>query len=56
MANFIVIGVLLVAVGLAVTYIIKEKKSGKKCIGRPSGGACCNKKDGHSCSCHKMEK
>ena len=52
MADFIVIGVLLLAVGLAVAYIVKEKKSGRKCIGCPSGG-CCNKKKGHSCGCQK---
>ena len=51
MADLIVIGVLLLAVGLAVTYIVKAKKSGRKCIGCPSGGACCNKKQGHSCGC-----
>ena len=36
---FIVIIVLLL-VGGAVSYIIKEKKRGAKCIGCPSGGCC----------------
>ena len=42
----IIIGVVLVViVGLAVFYIIKEKKKGKRCIGCPDGGCdYCNKK------------
>ena len=53
MVNFIVIGVLILAVCMAVAYIIKAKKSGTKCIGCPSGG-CCSKKGGN-CTCHTTE-
>ena len=40
MENIIIIAVLLLIVGGAAAYVIKAKKSGKKCIGCPSGGAC----------------
>ena len=36
MANLLVAGILLLAVGVAVAYIVKAKKSGTKCIGCPS--------------------
>ena len=59
MANLLVAGILLLAVGAALAYIVKVKKSGTKCIGCPSGG-CCSGKDGcHTeCSCgyHDTEK
>ena len=44
MANIIVGGIIVLAVGAAVAYIVKAKKSGTKCIGCPSGGSCphCN--------------
>ena len=48
--TFIAIGVIALIVGLAVWYIIKAKKSGKKCIGCPDG--CCSKSaDGSPCGC-----
>ena len=40
--DFIVIGIIVLIIGSALAYIIKAKKSGKKCIGCPD-----------SCSCHK---
>ncbi len=43
MANVIVAVVLLMIVGLAIRYIIKEKKKGAVCIGCPHAG-CCSKK------------
>ena len=36
--TWIAIGVIVLIVGLAVCYVIKAKKSGKKCIGCPEGG------------------
>lgn len=53
MANIIVVGIVLVIVGAAVTYIVKAKKEGVKCIGCPAGCNC--SEEGHSCSscgCH----
>ena len=38
LSNIILVAVILGIVGLAVLYIIKAKKSGKKCIGCPDSG------------------
>ena len=38
--DFIIIAVITLIVGGAVAYIIKAKKSGKKCIGCPDSDAC----------------
>lgn len=40
MQNYIVIGILIIMVGLAVRYIYKEKKRGSGCSGCPSAGGC----------------
>ncbi len=50
MDDFIIIAVLAVIVSLAAIYIIRAKKSGKKCIGCPSGG-CSSKEGGCSGNC-----
>ncbi len=47
-STVIAVAVILLIVGLAVWYVIKAKKSGKKCIGCPDG--CCSKSEG-GCSC-----
>ena len=49
MTDVIVIAVLLIIVGLAAGYVIKAKKSGRKCIGCPEGS--CSKSGGCSCCC-----
>ena len=36
--TWIAIGVIALIVGLAVIYVVKAKKGGKKCIGCPEGG------------------
>lgn len=46
MDTFIAVIVLLLLVGLAVLYIIRAKKSGKRCIGCPDSGQCTG-----SCGC-----
>lgn len=52
MADFIVMAILMVCVGAAVIYIIKEKKKGTKCIGCPAAGTCSRKHSGDTgCSC-----
>ena len=48
MADIIIVAILLVVVGAAIAYIVKEKKRGVKCIGCPSAGTCHKK----SCGCH----
>ena len=52
MTDIIVIAVVVVILGAAVGYIIKAKKSGKKCIGCPGGGYCGGKCDS-GCRDHK---
>ena len=58
MTDYIVIAVLVIVIGSAIFYIIREKKRGTKCIGCPSGGKCgsCNScggscGNGGSCDC-----
>ncbi|MBQ4333106.1 MAG: FeoB-associated Cys-rich membrane protein [Clostridia bacterium] len=48
--DYIIVAVLLLVVGVAVWYVVKSKKSGKKCIGCPDG-CCPNRGDGSSCTC-----
>ena len=43
MTDFVIVLVLLVIIGGASLYIYKEKKKGKKCIGCPYSGSCCDK-------------
>ena len=40
MENIIVVLLIFLIVGGASAYVIKAKKSGKKCIGCPDGGSC----------------
>ncbi len=49
MDNIIVIVILLVIVGGATGYIVKEKRKGTKCIGCPHGKSC-DSKNKNSCS------
>ena len=51
MADFITIIIVAIILVSAVSYIIREKKKGVKCIGCPSAGTCAGKKNG-SCGCH----
>ena len=51
MANFIAGLIVVVCIGAAITYIIKAKKKGVRCIGCPSAGTCAhanNSQDGCS--------
>ena len=47
MANVIITLIIILAIGTAVGYIIKAKRSGKKCVGCPYSDSCtkkgCNK-------------
>lgn len=46
MADLIVIAVVAAIVGIALWYIIREKRKGKKCVGCPYASQCCGK-----CNC-----
>ena len=50
-ADFVIIFVIVLILGLAGGYVYKAKKSGKKCIGCPDSGKGCS--CGGSCgACH----
>lgn len=51
MANFITVVILAIVITAAITYIVKEKRKGTKCIGCPSAGTCGSKGNG-GCGCH----
>jgi len=38
--DYVIVAVVLTIAGIATWYVIRSKKSGKKCIGCPSGGNC----------------
>ena len=40
LSDYIVIAVITLILGGAIAYIIKSKKSGKRCIGCPDGAHC----------------
>ena len=49
-SDIIVVAVIVLVIGGAVAYILREKKRGKKCVGCPYGNSC--SENGNSCSCH----
>lgn len=49
-SDIVVIVVLLLIIGAATAYIIKAKKSGRKCIGCPDSGSGCSGSCG-TCGC-----
>ncbi len=51
MADLIIIAILLLVVGAAVAYIIREKKRGVACIGCPHAGVCAKRRAG-GCDSH----
>ena len=55
MTDIIVIFAIVLVVGAALFYIIREKKKGKKCIGCPYACNCSNA-DKSGCSCSKQAK
>ncbi len=52
--EIIAIAVIALVIGGAIFYIVKAKRSGKKCIGCPDGCACKNKECG--CCGHQKEE
>lgn len=55
MENYIAVAVLIAIIALAVIYIVKAKKSGKKCIGCPDSGSNCSCSKGCDCSCCRTD-
>jgi prolipoprotein diacylglyceryltransferase len=52
MDDFIVIAVLVLVIGGAVIYVLKQRKKGVKCIGCPNSGSC----SGSCCNCNADNK
>ena len=52
MENYIVIAVLVLVIGAAAFYVLKQRKKGVKCIGCPNGDNC----SGDCCSCKTDNK
>ena len=54
MVDLVILLILAGIIGLAIGYIVKEKKKGTRCIGCPDSGSCgkCNGCSG-GCSCGK---
>ena len=50
-ADYIIIVVIGLILGLAAGYVYKAKKSGKKCIGCPDSGFCSGNCGCCSCGC-----
>ncbi len=48
-SDIIVVAVIVLVIGGAVAYILREKKRGKKCVGCPYANSCSEK--GNSCTC-----
>ena len=46
MADLVVLAILIIAVAVVVSYIVKEKKRGGKCLGCPYSGSCNKKSSG----------
>ena len=51
MIDVIVVIVSSLVIGGAVAYIVKSKKSGRKCIGCPYGSACSSSGSSNACHC-----
>ncbi len=51
--DFIIIGIIAAIVVLALVYIIRAKKSGKKCIGCPDAKSCGGSCGGCAYTCDK---
>ncbi len=58
MENAIVILIVALILGVSITYIVKAKRAGVKCIGCPAGGTCSGKCSGNcsgNCEGHTEE-
>jgi len=55
-ADLIAVAVLVLILGGAIAYIMKEKKRGVKCVGCPYADSCAAKAKKGTCSCQEEEK
>ena len=54
-ADWIVLGIIVLIVGGAVGYIVRAKKKGAKCIGCPDAKRCGGSCATCDCVCHKKD-
>ena len=52
LTDVIAIAIIAALVGIAVTYIVRQKKKGAKCIGCPYAKTCAKGTGESSCSCN----
>ena len=50
MSDIIVVAIVVVVLGLAIGYIVREKKRGAKCIGCPHARECASRNQSGGCS------
>lgn len=55
MDNFVIIAILILVLGAGLFYIVKEKKSGAKCVGCPYAKQCGSRCNG-SCNHNEVNK
>ena len=55
LVDIIIVAVLALILGLAARYVYKAKKSGRTCIGCPSGGSCSGNCTCCGCGCGKEQ-
>jgi hypothetical protein len=52
--DMLIAAIVITVLGLAIWYIRKAKKSGRKCIGCPNGSVCSSGLNGGCCACSKQ--
>ena len=55
LTDIIAIAVIAAVMGIAVTYIVRQKKKGATCIGCPYAESCAKKAKEGNCSCNSAE-
>lgn len=55
LTDIIAVAVIAAVVGLAVMYIVKERKKGNRCIGCPHAKTCAKNSKENSCCCNGAE-
>ena len=55
MIDYIIIGIILIILILAISYVYKAKKRGQKCIGCPDSCTCGKEKENSCCGCAGSE-
>ncbi len=55
METVFTVALIVLIIGGAVFYILREKKKGKKCIGCPYSASCAFKKNGCTCTSNMEE-